>query len=223
MPDPVAVPTHHPADERLLEYASGALPEPLALLVATHLALCPRCRRVTGELEALGGVLLAGVAPEPLAEGSLEQALARLDQAPAVPAASPAAPARGGEPALPRPLRDYVGDSLDCLPWRRLGPVAEVRLLPDFAGFTTRLLWSQAGAAVPAHTHDGSELTLVLRGGFTDEHAHFLRGDVEEADGSVDHRPVADQSEDCICLAVTDAPLRLTSRFGRLLNPFLRI
>ena len=223
MPDLVAAPTHHPGEERLLEYASGALPEPLALLVATHLALCPRCRRTTGELEALGGALLEGVAPEPLAEDSLERALARLDEPPAPPSSAPAPSAPGGDPALPRPLRDYVGDSLDCLPWRRLGPVAEVRLLPEFKGFTTRLLWSQAGAAVPAHTHAGSELTLVLRGGFTDESAHFLPGDVEEADSSVAHRPVADDGEDCICLAVTDAPLRLTSRFGRLLNPFLRI
>ena len=50
-----------------------------------------------------------------------------------------------------------------------------------------------------------------------------MRGDVAEADPSVNHQPVADPGEDCICLAVTDAPLRLTGPFGRLLNPFLRI
>jgi putative transcriptional regulator len=221
MPEPVTAPTHHPSDERLLEYASGALPEPPALLVATHLALCPRCRRVTAELEALGGALLESVAPEPLAEDSLEQALARLDQPPAEAAPAPAVPQ--GELALPQPLRGYVGDSLDCLPWRRLGPIAEVRLLREFEGYTTRLLWAQAGAAVPAHTHAGTEMTLVLRGAFSDSSGHFLRGDVDEADSSIAHQPIAAEDEDCICLAVTDAPLRLTSRFGRLLNPFLRI
>ena len=221
MPEPVTAPTHHPSDERLLEYASGALPEPPALLMATHLALCPRCRRLTAELEALGGALLESVAPEPLAEDSLVQALARLDQAPAEPASALAVPDR--EPALPQPLRGYIGDSLDCLPWRRLGPIAEVRLLREFKGYTTRLLWAQAGAAVPAHTHAGNEMTLVLRGAFADSSGHFARGDVDEADSSIAHQPVADDDEDCICLAVTDAPLRLTSRFGRLLNPFLRI
>lgn len=221
MPDPVAAPTHHPSDERLLEYASGALPEPPALLVATHLALCPRCRRVTAELEALGGALLEGMAAEPLAGDSLERALARLEEAPGEPTPAPAAPQ--SEPALPQPLRGYVGDSLDCLPWRRLGPIAEVRLLREFEGYTTRLLWARAGAAVPAHTHAGTEMTLVLRGAFSDASGHFLRGDVDEADSSIAHQPVADEDEDCICLAVTDAPLRLTSRVGRLLNPFLRI
>jgi putative transcriptional regulator len=221
MSNPVAVPTHHPSEERLLDYVSGALPEPLALLVATHLALCPACRRMSAELEALGGVLLESVAPEPLAKGSLEETLARLDQ-PAPASAAPRA-AAAGDPALPQPLRDYVGDGLDCLPWRWLGPIAEFRMLPQHRGYTTRLLWAKPGAAVPAHTHAGSEMTLVLRGGFTDEDGHFVRGDVEEADGSVDHRPVADEGEECICLAVTDGRLKLTSRFGRLLNPFLRI
>lgn len=220
MPGTHAIPTHHPSEERLLDYVSGALPEPLALLVATHLALCPVCRRTSAELEALGGALLEAAPPEPLAADSLERTLARLDEP--APTGSPP-PARTGDPSLPQPLRGYLGDGLDCLPWRHLGPIAELRLLQASEGFTTRLLWAQAGAAVPAHTHAGSEMTLVLRGGFTDESAHFVRGDVEEADGSVDHSPVADEDEDCICLAVTDGPLRLTSRFGRLLNPFLRI
>jgi putative transcriptional regulator len=66
-------------------------------------------------------------------------------------------------------------------------------------------------------------MTLVLAGGFSDESGHFVRGDVAEADPSVNHQPVADPGEDCLCLAVTDAPLRLTGPFGRLLNPFLRI
>jgi putative transcriptional regulator len=76
---------------------------------------------------------------------------------------------------------------------------------------------------MPTHTHDGSELTLVLAGGFSDESGHFVRGDVAEADPSINHQPVADPGEDCLCLAVTDAPIRLTGPFGRLLNPFLRI
>ncbi len=76
---------------------------------------------------------------------------------------------------------------------------------------------------MPSHTHAGLELTLVLQGGFCDRTGHFLRGDVAEADSDVDHRPVADDDGPCLCLAVTDAPLRLTGRVGRMLNPFVRI
>ena len=129
----------------------------------------------------------------------------------------------GTDLRLPQPLRGYLGRGLDDLDWKLRGPVDEVRILPDHVGVTSRLFRIRAGTAMPRHTHDGSELTLVLTGGFTDRGNHFQRGDVAVADSSVDHCPVADPGEDCFCFAVNDAPLRLTGRFARLLNPFIRI
>jgi putative transcriptional regulator len=215
------LPTHHPAEDLLLEYASGTQREPVALLIATHLALCPECRARIRSLEAIGGALVEQLGPEPVAQNSFARLLARLDQP--EPAAEPQrpAPGAGDRPGLPQPLRDYVGGSLDRLKWHRLGPIAETRLLRDFPGFTTRLVRLRAGTGAPAHTHGGTELTLVLEGGFKDASGHYLRGDVEYADAAVDHRPVADADGDCLCLAVVDAPVRLTGRFGRLINPFL--
>ena len=221
MPMPAVRPTHHPSQARLLDYASGSLPEPLALLVATHLALCPLCRRGLAELEAVGGALLEALPPEPVADDSLARLLARIDR-PAPPAEPVARAAAAADLVLPQPLRDYVG-SLDRVAWRHLGPLSEARLLTGFEKFTTRLLRVTPGTALPRHTHAGSELTLVLQGGFSDVTGHYLRGDVCEADSGVDHRPVADQDEICVCLIVTDAPLRLTGGLARLLNPFIRI
>jgi putative transcriptional regulator len=210
---------HHPSEARLLDYASGAAPEPVALLVATHLALCPGCRRRVAELEAVGGALLEALPPEPVKDDSFARLLARLERpGPAEPVA-PVSPA--GDPILPQPLRDYVG-SLDQVTWRWLGPVYEVRLLTGFEKLTTRLVRIRPGSVMPRHTHAGSELSLVLQGGFSDVTGHYRRGDVAEADSEVDHRPVADADEECLCLAVTDAPVRLTGRLGRLLNPFIR-
>ena len=216
------VPSHHPGEDLLLEYASGIQREPVALLIATHLALCPQCRDQTRGLEAIGGALLEQLGPAPLAEDGFARLLGRLDE-PEGPATTqwPDPPTDHGA-RLPQPLRDYVAGSPDRLRWRRLGPIAEARLLTGCAGFTTRLVRLRAGAGAPAHTHGGIELTLVLEGGFTDASGHYLRGDVEVADSAVDHRPVVDADGDCLCLAVADAPLRLTGRFGRLLNPFVR-
>jgi putative transcriptional regulator len=218
-----AAPTHHPGEEWLLEYAAGSSPEPIALLVATHLALCPRCRKQVREYEALGGALLENLEPAPLRADGLERVMERLDRPEAAPEPRRQAPGPASSLDLPQPLRDYAGGSLDALAWRRFGPVAEARLLDSFPGFKTRMLRVRAGIALPGHTHDGIELTLVLRGGFTDALGHYLRGDVSEPGSDVDHRPVADGDEECICLVVTDAPLRLTNPFGRLFNPFLRI
>jgi putative transcriptional regulator len=63
----------------------------------------------------------------------------------------------------------------------------------------------------------------VLSGSFNDGELLFARGDIEEADPSVEHQPLATPEQDCICLAVTDAPLRFRSWFMRLLQPVLRI
>ena len=216
------LPTHHPGEDLLLEYASGTQREPVALLIATHLALCPACRERTRSLEAVGGMFLEQLAPEPVARNSFANLLARLDEPERAAQPRPAAPGEHDGSALPQPLRDYVGGSLARLRWRRLGPIAETRLLRHFPGYTTRLVWLRAGTGAPAHTHEGIELTLVLQGGFTDPSGHYLRGDVERADSAVDHRPVADSDGDCLCLAVVDAPVRLTGRFGRLINPFVR-
>jgi putative transcriptional regulator len=216
-------PKHHPGEEWLLEYAAGSSPEPIALLVATHLTFCSRCRNQVQDYEALGGALLGSLEPAPVREDGLARILERLDRPDAAPEPGRPAPEPARSLDLPQPLRDYAGGSLDALPWRRFGPVAEARLLDSFPGFKTRMLRVRAGIALPGHTHGGIELTLVLRGGFTDALGHYLRGDVSEAGSEVDHRPVADDDEECICLVVTDAPLKLTGPLGRFLNPFLRI
>ena len=98
----------------------------------------------------------------------------------------------------------------------------EHRLLLDHAGTITRLLSIAPEKALPQHSHEGAEYILVLRGGFTDGPDHFLPGDVAMADPSVDHSPLADPGEACLCLAVTTGPLRFTGRYLKILNPFLK-
>lgn len=214
----------HASDELLMEYAAGALAEPIAVLVATHMALCPQCRSRVETYEAVGGAMFEDLDGDPTDASMLENVLARLDDE----EPEPVLPVRPQDPAtvdvrVPNPLRSYLGGGLDDLKWKSRGSLDEVRILPEYAGTTSRLFRIPAGAAMPQHTHDGTELTLVLTGGFTDRNGHYLRGDVAAADPTVDHRPIADAGEDCFCFAVNDAPLRLTGRFGRLLNPFIRM
>ncbi len=214
---------HHPSDALLLDYASGALGETWSLGIATHLALCPQCRRTVALMEGIGGSLLDDLAPAPVGDGSFDALMARLDNVAPEPA-PPAVPASGGSPVLPRPLRDYVGSDLDGIRWKHLGMGARQFILPAAQkGVTARLLWIPAGKPVPEHAHGGQELTLVLRGSFTDETGHYARGDLQEADESLHHQPHASPGEDCICLAITDAPLRFKSLAARMVQPLLRI
>ena len=111
---------HHPNDGLLIAYAAGSLDEPLALLVATHLALCPACRSSVGGYESLGGVLLDEIEPEAVSGQALERLFERLDDA----GADEGPSEDRGEPAplspcsfIPEPLRGYLGASPEPLPW----------------------------------------------------------------------------------------------------------
>lgn len=215
------MPDHHPEDERLLAHATGASSEAEALLIATHLALCPACRAEVRRLEAAAAAIVDDLAPVAVGAGLLERTLARLDEPEPPPVARPRLDAET-ERVVPRPLRDYLGGSLGSLRWHGVpGGPREIDL-PTSDGHTARLLRIRGGAAMPAHTHAGSELTLVLAGAFSDEYGHYRRGDVSTAGPELTHRPVADPGEACLCLAVQDGPVRLTGTLGRLINPFIR-
>ncbi|SOD90317.1 ChrR family anti-sigma-E factor [Caenispirillum bisanense] len=216
---------HHPGDDLLVAYAAGSLDEGLSLMVATHLALCPACRTKVTAAESMGAALVDEMPPEPLAEDALKSILARLDEPEPAPPPPPAPPTQVDETTLrtiPEPLRSYLSGNLDALPWRSLGPAVRSVELPT-QGAKARLFRIKPGAALPEHSHNGAEYTLVLAGGFSDEVGSFARGDVACADETLLHQPIADPGEPCLCLAVTDAPLRFTGVVPRLMAPFFGI
>ena len=112
------MPAHHATAERLMDYAAGASAEPTALLVATHLALCPACRREVRRLEAVGGAMLDGIEPVALQPGGLDAVLARLDEPAPVPEASPAPADAETSGLLPEPLRSRLACNMRDVPWR---------------------------------------------------------------------------------------------------------
>lgn len=218
--------THQPNPDLLLDYAAGSLDEGLSLFVASHLALCPESRRTVTKAEAIGGALIEDIAPEPMGSNSLDQVLARLDET----AAMTSDATQKNEPQMnvtdtdiPSPLRHYLDTPLESLPWRRLGPgVQQVDVLPPKNDRRVSLLKIAPGLAVPEHGHHGPERTLILRGSYRDALGEFKRGDVADLDVSVEHQPIAGTEEACICLVVTDAPVKLKGFWGRLLQPFIR-
>ena len=216
---------HHVSGDLLLAYGAGALDEATSILVATHLALCPPCRAGVALAETIGGVLMDCGETGAAADGTELQVAA--DQVgdigePHGPAPSPSAPR--GPFVLPQPLRDYAGGDASELPWRTMGGgIRQMALKTRGTGATARLLSIGAGKRVPEHGHGGAELTLVLAGALYDRDAWYRRGDVDAADASVVHRPAAGPEADCICLAVTDAPLKFPALIPRLLQPFYGI
>ncbi len=216
---------HHVSEDLLLEYAAGALDEASALLVATHLALCPPCRAVVSEAEAMGGALLDGEQPEAMSEGSATVVLERVAERPVEPVDRAGAlwrPDRWAGANLPQPLRGYVADTLSRRGWRRVAPGLRQLVLGTSSGSTTaRLFHLVPGTRIPVHSHRGLELTLVLQGAYHDECGTYARGDVAQLDDSITPQPIVSQSSECVTLAVTQAPLRFRSLAVRMIQPLI--
>ncbi|NNK16381.1 MAG: transcriptional regulator [Sulfitobacter sp.] len=208
---------HHIQDDTLLAYAAGNLPEAFNLIVAAHVSLCDECRAVVESYDSLGGAIMDNTETATLSADSLAQTLARLDTVTRAPRSAP----RSG--TLPAPIQDYIGGDLDAVRWRPVGMGVKQAILSTSDDASARLLMIPAGVAIPDHSHEGTEMTLVLKGAFQDEDDRFARGDIEVADGSVSHTPVADIGEDCICLAVTEAPLKFKGFLPKVVQKLVRI
>ena len=208
---------HHLTDGLLMAYSAGTLPEAFNLTIAAHITMCDACRTRLYAFDGVGGALLSGQICASMAPGSMQASLAAAKAGRAAP------PPPRQRSILPAPLISYIGGDLEDIKWSPVGMGVRQAILPTDKRATARLLYIPAGSAVPDHGHRGTEMTLVLQGSFADDTARFAKGDIEIADEDLNHTPVADIGDDCICLAATDAPLRFRGLIPRIAQPFLRI
>ena len=199
------LPKHHPDDALLLDHACGALAGPFSLAVATHLALCPACRRAIRAMESAGGAALAHLEAPAVDDDLLTKTLSRLGEAfDDRPATDNQAKVEAAW--VPHPLRGLLKTQIDRLPFKRLAG-GQVHLLDMPRPYRAYLLRVAGGKTVPMHGHSGLEMTLVLSGGYSDGEAHFDRGDIGLSDEAHRHAPKAD-AQGCTCLIVSAGPLR---------------
>jgi putative transcriptional regulator len=176
-----------PTKALLAAYAAGTLSEPFAVLVASHVQM-----RADGR-------------PEPAPIPHLKR--------------RPRQPTLGTNQmnvSMPLALRSYVARHLGVPEWRTILPGLEQCRISRDGRADASFLRCRPGKAIPSHTHQGLEAVLVLHGGFRDSDGHYAIGDIAVADGTIDHRPVADRAGECVIFLVLEAPVRLTGMFGRL-------
>lgn len=202
-------------DVLMARYVAGSLPYPAHVLVSAHLEITRANHGFIAGLEDMAGDALESADALPMTQRS-DRLAAIFEGAPASDA-MPSPPASG---AFPAALRDFVGFDETNIPWRTKMPgFREFEFESD--GCHASIYWIKPGRKIPAHTHEGQELTLILDGAFADGHGRYGRGDIAIADDTIDHRPIAETERPCICFAVTDAPLRLTGPLGQRLGDIL--
>jgi putative transcriptional regulator len=211
--------------------SAGSQPEAFAAVIASHLSLCKSCCCEVRRMQQIGVALFDKLeparmaAPAPIvamrageAHSGTRSADIKAERAP-----QPCG-ANAGE--VPPPLVPLVGSSLDDVAWRWTAPGVwsfPIRLSKGCCG-DLQLIKVAPGKALPEHGHQGQELTLILRGSYTDALGTYRRGDVEDLDEGVAHGPVACPEKGCICLMATEGKAaRFKGMLARLLKPFFRI
>lgn len=213
---------HHLDEASLVSYAAGSISQSMALVAACHISMCPKCQKRVSESESIGGILLESLYESDIAEDALEQVMACLDNEPETGIVAAQMNQKSSvDLGVPQPLQDYISGSLEDIPWKRIVPGVYYHDLPlkSERGGVSKLLKIAPGKSMLPHTHDGNELTLVLKGSFSDEVGRFTAGDIADLDSEIEHQPLVDSDEDCICLIATDAPLKFSTLFGRIVQP----
>jgi putative transcriptional regulator len=220
---------HSLGDELYAAYAAGALSGPMRLLIEAQGAVDPEVDTQRREAEAVAGLMLEAIKPAPIKGGGLDELFAVIDSEEAglgeaammQPGAGDAASQRAAQVAgqslqelldLPDSVRDQALEAGAV--WQFAGPGVRSMELMREGSAKAELIRLEPGRGVPHHGHDGREFTLVLTGAFHDGRARYARGELCAADPSTEHKPVAEEGEVCIALAVTDGPLAFTGPLG---------
>ena len=214
--------THHLDDATLLAFAAGTSGEAHGILVASHLSLCADCRAALRNAESLGGEVLQQQTGEAVSDVCRAATLASLDAALSGTSQKSVLP----KSDLPLALARAVGGiSLADVQWKKRAPgveVFDVTLSKD-SKTKLKLLRLGHGRTMPEHGHGGEEITLILKGSYHDRFGRFKPGDVADLDHEVEHQPIVDSEEDCICVIAFETPAKYKTLLAKLAQPFVGI
>ncbi len=229
--------SYHPDSRFLTDFATGSLPMSEAVCVAAHLHYCGKCRARVQQLADVGSHIFSRLESEALDQpdageaADFEVLMQRIEREESLPAPHPA-PVAGpitGKPdasmsSMPTVLRKLVTDGLNRLNWVQLGK--SLRIAPvdigDGGARETSIYDIRAGGRMPEHRHRGEEITVLLKGSFSDKEGKYNVGDFVVRNAGEAHQPTATNDTDCICLVSLERPVRAQSFWYRLLEPLVQ-
>lgn len=209
---------YHPDIELLLKYSSGQLEPALSVAIGLHQQQCKLCQSRIQDLESVGGNTLETLPNSFVENDGFEQLLGEIDDIPPITSTNAEYEHLAVAESDVSLLSQLDKLELDDIPWQRVTPsIWKAKLAMNDPRYQVEILKFSPNAKIPRHTHKGQEFTLVLQGDFSDQQDTYSYGEFIMQDQSNEHQPVAGPNG-CICLAITDAPLKFTGTFGPVLN-----
>lgn len=221
---------HHPDENTLSEYCAGSIDWAVGIAVAAHLHHCPKCRTQVQNMSQVGGALLREVKAEKPSEALFAQTLAKVRALRETENQEKLEHTQKCETMTRDPLLRNLPPVVEKLAarnrisWKKVSPslkLAKLKTGQDLYEVAFHRIC--AGGKVVEHDHRGIEMTMVLKGSFSDEDGVYSEGDfIVRQIGDV-HKPIAAQNQDCLCLTVSEAPVAVTGLLGKVINPFLSV
>ena len=211
---------HHPKQALLKTYIAGELPASISVIIAAHIELCPHCQEQVEMLtqQAAKETFTSQCSTEAIDLDSIDidamiNNITLNDdiEISEVPKAIEVE-LNNKQYFLPQVLRNLPQSN-----WAKLGKLSRSRITLEDDNLHTSLLHIDAEGSVPAHTHNGFEITLLLEGSFKDEMGTYNQGDFIWLDGKHTHNPITESG--CLCLTVSSDSLHFTQGISKLLNP----
>lgn len=216
----------HPETDLLVDYSAGSLSPALCVSITAHLHFCTQCRTQQDALLSFGGNLFDEVAPQEMPEGSFTAVLSSIASDDSlgdinvgdVNSSDVISSSVDDGSNLPKFMQNLVPNPQFNFLTRSL-KVAKIAIGED--KYELALHKIRPGGNTPKHDHKGLEITVVLYGSFSDKDGVYNEGDfIVRHPGDV-HSPLASLDDECICLSVVEAPIRLVGPVLRMINPFL--
>jgi len=129
---------------------------------------------------------------------------------------------------VPRILERLCGCSLSEIKWKTIVPGLVISAIngdrkTKKTGECLYLLRGKSGVKIPEHSHVGEEWALILQGAYESGGVKYSAGDIHISNEHDDHSPHVVEGEDCVCLVMTEGPLKMKRFWSRLLQPHIGI
>ncbi|MDE1153479.1 MAG: ChrR family anti-sigma-E factor [Micavibrio sp.] len=219
-----------PIELLFMNYAAGRVTQEESLMVAAAVALNADARRKVEEFEAMGASLMCAGEPAEVSSACMDAVMERIAQGSFIEPV-PDLPAPKPPEGLNVPEIVYAMIHSVCASksgdWQRAvrnTTIIDLEMRQrEPAMQRLRLLKIAPMQSTPRHRHIGKEITLVLHGSYTDGIGRYVKGDIILIhDARIEHQPTAEE-EGCVCLTLTEAPLKFLHPFTRITNLFLKV
>lgn len=219
----------HPDIELLLKYASGKLEPSLAVAISLHQQTCQTCQKEISLLESVGGDAIEStvdIIHESIdsTNNSFNSLMEKIEQQQDKQDNNSFENDNLESLAIAQSDHAFVKmmaeKQFDQIKWQKVSSkIWKANIAMNDPCYQVELLKFAPNANIPQHTHQGNEFTLVLDGDFSDHQGNYVEGDFITQNEEDHHQPIAGD-KGCICMAITDAPLKFTGTLGPIFNWF---